>query len=96
MYTNAPLQVFLCAFRGYFKSRPKKNNFMEREKLFMKKVQRLSLTNDWFSPKIPVWLSIFDEYRFGDKLKFSVLEIGSWEGLSSYFILDNLPNANIT
>lgn len=58
--------------------------------------QQLNLSNDWFSKNIPFWVSVFDEYKFQEKEKIEALEIGSWEGLSSYFILHYLKKAVLT
>ena len=63
---------------------------------FRERVQSLRLSNDWFTYHIPHWLSLFDEYSLRTKTKLEVLEIGSWEGLSSYFILESLRNAELT
>jgi predicted O-methyltransferase YrrM len=57
--------------------------------------KKLVLSNDWFSSNLPFWLSIIDEYRLKEK-NLMALEIGSWEGLSSYFILSAMPNAHLT
>ena len=62
---------------------------------FEKTKLNLKLSNDWFSNSIPYWLSVFDEYRLRS-VNVKALEIGSWEGLSSYFILSELPNAHLT
>ena len=56
----------------------------------------MKLTADWFTGSIPYWYSVFDEYRLPNKKEIQALEIGSWEGLSSYFILQTLPNATLT
>ena len=37
----------------------------------------------------------FNKYNLLSK-KINILEIGIWEGLSSYFILHSLPNATLT
>ena len=55
----------------------------------------LSLSNDWFSSHVPFWLSAIKDYDLRDK-HLKVLEIGSWEGLSSFFILSEIPNAYLT
>lgn len=57
--------------------------------------KNLMLSNDWFSSNLPFWLSIIDEYGLKEK-NIKVLEIGSWEGLSSHFILSAMPNASLT
>ena len=55
----------------------------------------LDLSGDWFTNNIPYWLWAFNKYKLKND-KVNVLEIGSWEGLSSYFILNELPNARLT
>ena len=62
---------------------------------FEKTKLNLKLSKDWFSNSIPYWLSVFDEYRLRS-VNVKALEIGSWEGLSSYFILSELPKAQLT
>lgn len=47
--------------------------------------------NDWFTPNIPY----FKKNLTDTNIKF-VLEIGSYEGLSTNYILDNYPNSSIT
>jgi hypothetical protein len=44
---------------------------------------------------VPFWLSAIKDYDLRDK-HLKVLEIGSWEGLSSFFILSEIPNAYLT
>lgn len=46
-------------------------------------------TSDWFSKKIPGWEHIKNEKWDGDD-KLTVIEIGSYEGRSSCWILNNL------
>ena len=40
-------------------------------------------------------MSAIEDYDLRDK-HLKILEIGSWEGLSSYFILSEIPNAYLT
>jgi predicted O-methyltransferase YrrM len=63
---------------------------------FVKKISNLSLDSNWYSGNYVYWLSVFDEFQLSKKEKLKVLEIGSWEGLSSFFILDRLENATLT
>ena len=46
----------------------------------------LKFTQNWFTSQIPSWIYIFKKYNFLNK-KINILEIGSYEGLSSLFIL---------
>lgn len=50
----------------------------------------------WFLRHIPAWLTIFEGRGLVRRSGLRVLEIGSWEGLSSRFILDHLPGSMIT
>ena len=45
---------------------------------------------DWFSHNIPIWESVFNNLGINKLDKFSVLEIGCYEGKSSCWISDNL------
>jgi predicted O-methyltransferase YrrM len=46
-----------------------------------------NFTNDWFSRHIPLWDDLLSEYK-GQMV--NVLEIGSFEGMSSVYFLDNI------
>ena len=53
----------------------------------------LKFSNDWFSNNIPIWLFIFSKEN---QNKFNkILEIGSFEGMSSYFLLNHFVNSKI-
>ena len=53
----------------------------------------LKFSNDWFSNNIPIWLFIFQKEN---QNKFNkILEIGSFEGMSSYFLLNHFVNSKI-
>ena len=57
--------------------------------------QKLKLDNDWFTGHIPTWLRALDSTTLRDKDSINCLEIGSWQGLSAYFLLSELPNAHL-
>jgi hypothetical protein len=93
--TNAPLNVF-GAF--YFKKLDRKvlrKKYKAQLHEFAAAKKNLKLSNDWFSNNLPFWHAIIDEFGFRER-KLNVLEIGSWEGLSSYFILSTMPEAHLT
>jgi len=74
----------------YFRFKHKNN-----KRIFQSYINKnLVLTKDWFTHNIPVWNSIFDkEFKRDDNLK--ILEIGSFEGLSSFYFLDFFKVAKI-
>jgi predicted O-methyltransferase YrrM len=57
-------------------------------------------TEDWFSPHIPHWRRLFfDELGWRAEAPLRVVEIGSFEGRSTLWFLDNLlrhPDSRIT
>lgn len=53
-------------------------------------------TETWFLRHVPTWLEILDRQGLTRRTGLRVLEIGSWEGLSCRFILDQLPGSVVT
>jgi predicted O-methyltransferase YrrM len=51
--------------------------------------------HDWFTSNVPFWLEIFDKHDLKNR-PIRALEIGSFEGLSSCFLLRQLPQATLT
>ena len=50
--------------------------------------KKYEFTTDWFSSHIPVWRKYLQKLANIPKVK--VLEIGSWEGMSACWLLDNI------
>jgi hypothetical protein len=93
--TYAPIYVFYCFFSKLNQRRLFSVKYHAQQQAFEKTKLNLKLSNDWFSEHIPYWLSVIDEYRLRS-VDIKALEIGSWEGLSSYFLLSEMPNAQLT
>ena len=93
--TYAPINVFYSLFLNINQRRVLSDKYQAQIAAFEITKSKLKLSNDWFSNNIPYWLYVIDEYglRSGD---IKALEIGSWEGLSSYFILSEMSNAHLT
>lgn len=53
-------------------------------------------TNGWFDQHIPSWLSIFADCGLARERPLDILEIGSFEGRSSLFLLRQFPQARLT
>jgi predicted O-methyltransferase YrrM len=51
--------------------------------------------HDWFTANVPYWLDIFQKYGLRSR-PIRALEIGSFEGLSACFTLQQLPQAQLT
>jgi hypothetical protein len=91
--TNAPCPVYKAYLKTYFRKKFVESNFssMGRFKLDMEKGQ---FSNDWFTINIPYWNEVFHKFDFQNK-SIKALEVGSWEGMSSLFILSTLPKATL-
>lgn len=61
--------------------------------------EKLSLSTKWFMPHAENWLRILRHWQQGGGSGFNSqigLEIGSWEGLSSFFTLSVMPKLLLT
>lgn len=52
----------------------------------------MKFTSDWFTIHIPVW----EEFLQKSNSKINILEIGSYEGRSTIWLLNRFPNSLIT
>ena len=77
---------FLFLFKLNLKYRDNKNNFKNL-------INRFRFSNDWFTNNIPNWLYVFEKIET-NKINY-ILEIGSYEGMSSKFLLNYFDNAQI-
>ena len=62
---------------------------------FEKIKKTLSLSTDWFTQNIPHWDYAFKKADLSSQNQISILEIGSWEGLSASFFLSYFPHATV-
>lgn len=92
--TNAPYAVYAAYLKTYFKKKYIESNFSSMGQ-FKSDMHKGQFSNDWFTNNIPYWNEVFDKYDFKDK-PIKALEVGSWEGMSSLFILSTLPKATLT
>jgi predicted O-methyltransferase YrrM len=53
-----------------------------------KKIKGYKFTDDWFSKNLPIW----EQYliHLASKPEINILEIGSWEGMSTCWLLDHI------
>lgn len=56
----------------------------------------LRLSEDWFSPSIPRWRELFRRTGLDAGRQLQILEIGSFEGNSSTFLLDTFLHSTLT
>lgn len=55
-----------------------------------------NFSTDWFSVNIPNWLLTFEDYKLQEKETIKALEIGSFEGASSVFLISEFENMHLT
>jgi predicted O-methyltransferase YrrM len=68
--------------------------YEDEKNIFLLDIKKYKITQYWFSNNIPVWLHIFKKFNYYRK-KLNILEIGSYEGLSSIFFLKTLKKSKI-
>lgn len=93
--TYAPVNIISSLISAKFNKGKIMKPHLKSQSDFRSILESLDISNDWFTNNIPYWLYAFNKYNLLSK-KINILEIGSWEGLSSYFILHSLPNATLT
>jgi len=91
---RAPLKIYLFYIYNKFIKKDKKKiiqSYTFNKKIFKYK----KFTTDWFSQYTYYWLYIFSKYTDSNKI-FNILEIGSFEGRSTLFLLNFFKNSKIT
>ena len=91
--TNAPYAVYKAYLKTYFRKKFIESNFSSMGQ-FKSDMQKGQFSNDWFTNNIPYWNEVFEKYDLKNK-PIKALEVGSWEGMSSLFILATLPKATL-
>jgi hypothetical protein len=94
--TYAPAGVFIKYIEGRFIRSRVIARHVHQVEAFTATTAQLSLSTRWFMDNVSHWLDIFDQYRLSERPRIEALEIGSWEGLSAFFLLNLLPKARIT
>ena len=93
--TYASVKILWLYYSSYYVNKSIKKKYSKEIKSYRARMTDLAISNDWFSDNIPFLLFIFNKYDYRSK-RLKALEIGSWEGLSSYFILEKLPYCQLT
>jgi len=89
---NSSLWIYLNYFKSFLKSYyVSKKNFDNVVK-FKKFISNKSFSTDWTSTNIPFWCEYL---KFSNFNTLNIIEIGSWEGLTTNFINFYFPNAKI-
>ena len=94
---GTPLSVWVGLLKGLLSKNKKKlvNFYNSQLQEYQQLTAPFRFTSDWFSGNIPFWLGTFDEVNFQNQNTIRGLEIGCWEGRSSLFMLQTLPNLQL-
>ena len=92
--SDTPRFVWARYLRTFLR-RPRLERYADDKRRFQDTMRGARVSIDWFTGHIPYWLAAFHRYGLFDR-PVRALEIGSWEGMSSRFILDTLPQAHLT
>jgi predicted O-methyltransferase YrrM len=68
---------------------------IDAKREYLKAASDVSFTTDWFSNNIPFWLAAFERATTDPDEVLRVLEIGSFEGRSTVFVLRHFPKAQV-
>lgn len=90
--TRTPLRVWVHLPTGLLTVRLAKIRFKNESILFHQRIQGKKFSQFWFLDHYPVWVYIFKRTDFKPK---TILEIGSWEGLSTLFLTEHFPDAQL-
>ena len=91
--TSAPAAIYgHYLLHGLSKGRAAR--FKQQQAAIITGQQSLQFTQSWFGRYVHYWLEAFERCGMSDAR--DALEIGSWEGLSSNFILSALRHARLT
>lgn len=94
--TYAPFEVFIKYLQGRLARSRVAAHYAAQAETFSATASQLQLSTRWFLDNVSQWFELFDRYRLSERPGFEALEIGSWEGLSAFFILNCLPRARLT
>jgi len=93
--SQTPLAVYLKLIKFVlFKKRM--SGYMDKKIAFENSLANKKFSVDWFIGNIPIWHDVFCEAGIEQNKKYNILEIGSFEGLSSLFLLQTFPYSMVT
>lgn len=93
--TGAPLRLYRRVFVDCLTREGAEWRHHDAQAAFRASAAGGTFSNDWFSPMLPMWLSAIDRIGLRDRSVAEILEIGSWEGMSSLFLLETFPTARL-
>lgn len=93
--TMAPASVWRRGLRDSFAFRAIKKRSRGLVREFAESASELETTTSWFTGHVHVWTHVLNECGFKDDMPLKALEIGSWEGMSSFYMLQKFHNIKL-
>jgi predicted O-methyltransferase YrrM len=93
--THAPIDVFKVYLRGRVFGYLTTNKYRRETETFNTFLSKYSFRNSWNFGCVAEWSDVFKAY-LSNEMPITALEVGSWEGMSSLFILTTLRNSRLT
>lgn len=94
--THTPISIINSYIFTWLRRSKIKSETNQEFVLLISDIKTLKLKSDFYTGNYPYWLKIIRDYKLNVNNQFKVLEIGSWEGLTSFFILSRLPKCELT
>ena len=83
------------AWHRVFPDRERSELVAEAQRVFERDTAQGKFSNTWFDGSIGLWVDLLSPLKATGRM-LELLEVGSWEGRSSAFLLSYLPNARLT
>jgi len=93
--TKATIDLYRSWFLSLLNRKSILNDYSPRAESLRESLNNLDITSPWFYTHIEFWLYSIEKFDLKNK-PISILEIGSWEGLSTYFMLDQMQHSVVT
>lgn len=94
--TFTPMRVIAVFLKEKFRTKNLHRRYENVQRSYLSTAKKMDFTSDWFTAHIPYWSWLFDKYGLQAKEEILALEIGSYEGRSSVFLLSTLENVKLT
>ena len=94
MRSSTPWRVYPVILRTRLTVLRDRARLAPRREAFRAMMRERDFSTDWFTRRLDGWLTVFERHPLPASAE--VLEIGSWEGMSSLFILATWPDARLT
>lgn len=94
--TQTPLKVVFLFYFNKVQQKKEIQLYSKDKENFQKLKSNLNFQTDWFIHNIPYWIAVFKKLKIDRQRPLKLLEIGSFQGMSTIFMANYFKNATIT